>query len=236
MILHGDQLTDSEKRRTPTTYYGPGSGIALTLRWLRAERMPLRVAMIGLGAGTLAAWGKPGDTYRIYELNGAVLDVARHEFTYLSDSRARIETVLGDARLSMERELALGQVRNLDVIAVDAFSSDSIPVHLITREALAVFARQLKPDGVIAYHVSNRFLNLAPVVAQLADDAGFTAVNIYDDPSDTDIYASSEWVLVTKNDAFLERDEILDASADIAMIPGLSIWTDQFNNLFRILK
>ena len=236
VILHGDQFVDAARRRTPTTYYGPTSGIALTLRMLRPDAAPLKVAMIGLGTGTLAAWGRSGDIYRIYELDGAVLDIARRRFTYLADSRARIEAVLGDARLSMERELAEGRPQRFDVIAVDAFSSDSIPVHLITREALAVFARHLAPDGVVAFHVSNRFLQLAPVVAQLAADAGLEAVDIHDDPEDSDVYSSSEWVLVTNNDAFLDRDEILDAAVAIEAIPGLPIWTDQFNNLFKILK
>ena len=235
VILHGDQYTAPDRRRTPTTYYGPGSGIALALRELRPDHAPLDVAMIGLGTGTLTAWGKVGDRYRIYELNPAVLDVARRHFTYLSDSQAAITPVLGDARLSMERELADGSAVPFDVIAVDAFSSDSIPVHLITREALAVYLRHLKPDGVIAFHVSNRFLKLAPVVAQLADDAGLTAINVIDDPNE-EAYSNSEWVLVTRNDDFLDREAVIDASTEIDDIPGLPIWTDQFNNLFKILK
>lgn len=235
VILHGDQYTAPDKRRMPTTYYGPGSGIALALRELRAEHAPLDVAMIGLGTGTLTAWGKAGDRYRIYELNPAVFAVARRDFTYLADSQAAITPVLGDARLSMERELADGSAVLFDVIAVDAFSSDSIPVHLITREALAVYLRHLKPDGVIAFHVSNRFLKLAPVVAQLADDADLDAVNVIDDPSEA-AYSNSEWVLVTRNQEFLDRDVVLAASSEIDAIPGLPIWTDQFNNLFKILK
>ena len=235
VILHGDQYTAPDKRRTPTTYYGPGSGIALALRELRPDHAPLNVAMIGLGAGTLTAWGRSGDRYRIYELNPDVLDVARRDFTYLADSKAAITPVLGDARLSMERELADGSAMPFDVIAVDAFSSDSIPVHLITREALTVYFRHLKPDGIVAFHVSNRFLKLAPVVLQLAEDAGLTAINVIDDPNE-DAYSSSEWVLVTRNQDFLDRDGVLDASTEIDEIPGLPMWTDQFNNLFKILK
>jgi SAM-dependent methyltransferase len=240
VILHGDQYRAPDKRRKPTTYYGPGSGIAVALHELRPDGAPLDVAMIGLGSGTLTAWGRAGDRYRIYDINPAMVEIAHRDFTYLADSPATLTIVMGDARLSMERELddeqhvGAAAVR-FDVIAVDAFSSDSIPVHLITREALAVFARHLKPDGVVAFHVSNRFLKLAPVVKQLAEDAGATAIDIVDDPDDDD-YASSEWVLVTRNAAFLHNPTVEKATTSIDPIVGLSLWTDQFNNLFQILK
>ena len=240
LILHGDQYVEGDKRRTPTTYYGPGSGIAVALNRLRLPEEPIDVAMIGLGAGTLTAWGRPGDRYRIYEINPAVVDIAQRDFTYLADSRATITIAMGDARLSMERELADGSAKSsevlaFDVIAVDAFSSDSIPVHLITREALAVFMRHLKPDGIVAFHVSNRFLLLAPVVQQLAADAHAQAIDIVDDP-DSDDFTSSEWVLVTRNATFAADDVVRKQSVPIKPIPGLPIWTDQFNNLFKILK
>jgi hypothetical protein len=240
LILHGDQYVEGDKRRVPTTYYGPGSGIAVALNRLRAEDEPIDVAMIGLGAGTLTAWGRTGDRYRIYEINPAIVDIARRDFTYLADSRATITIALGDARLSMERELAdqSGQrsdVLAFDVIAVDAFSSDSIPVHLMTREALDVFMRHLKPDGIVAFHVSNRFLRLAPVVQQLAADAHAQAIDIVDEP-DNDDYTSSEWVLVTRNAVFANDAVVRQRRGPIEPIPGLPIWTDQFNNLFKILK
>ena len=235
VILHGDQYPGGDRRAKATTYYGPGSGIALALHRLRPDDVPIDVAMIGLGTGTLTTWGRTGDRYRIYELNPAVVDIARRDFTYLSDSKAQVDIALGDARLTMERELADGTALPYDVIAVDAFSSDSIPVHLITREALAVFMRHLRPDGIVAFHVSNRFLQLAPVVAQLADDAGLSAIDVVDDPADDD-YASSEWVLVTRNRAFLEQDAVVKKTTTIEPIDGLPIWTDQFNNLFKILK
>ena len=127
----------------------------------------MRVAVIGLGTGTLADYGRPGDVYRFYEINPQVVEVARTQFTLSRrTARRKIETVLGDARLDMERE----PPQNYDVIAIDAFSSDSIPVHLITREAMAVYLKHLKPDGVIAFHVTNRFLQLAPVVKTIADE------------------------------------------------------------------
>ena len=243
VILHGDQYPEGARRRKPTTYYGPGSGIALALRRLRPEGTPLDVAMIGLGAGTLAAWGKSGDRYRIYEINPDIVEIARRDFSYLADSPASIGIAMGDARLSMERELVDRSATSsdhrsdlrFDIIAVDAFSSDSIPVHLITREALDVFVHRLKPDGIVAFHVSNRFLRLAPVVAQMAHDADLDAIDVVDETDDDD-ESSSEWVLVTRNAAFLALDAVRSKTVEIAPIPGLPMWTDQYNNLFKILK
>ena len=187
--------------------------------------------MIGLGTGTLSTYGRPGDVYRFYELNPQVVQIARKEFSYLSDSRALIEIVLGDARLNMEREAP----QNYDVIAVDAFSSDSIPVHLITREAMAVYLKHLKPDGVIAFHVTNRFLRLAPVVKMIADEQGLQALLIVDEAEESDL-AKTDWVLVTRNGKLLAREEIASAATAIDTIPRLGVWTDDYNNLFRILK
>lgn len=236
VILHGEQFTHPELRRVPSTYYGSGSGVALALQNLRSDGSPMRVGVIGLGTGTLAAFGRKGDTYRFYELDAEVVDVARRWFTYLDDSAADITTVIGDARLSMDRELAAAQGQQYDVIAIDAFSSDAIPVHLITREALALYARHIKPDGVIAFHVSNRFLDLPPVVRSLADDAGFLAWHVNDDPGEHPSFTRSDWILVTRNKEFLALDKISTAGQEITPQPGLRIWTDQFNNLFQILK
>ncbi len=234
VIVHGDQFLERD-RRTATTYYGATSGIGLALQQLRVGDTSLDVGMIGLGAGTLTAWGKPGDHYRIYELNPAVVAIAERDFTYLADTGASVSIALGDARLSMEREVADGSAMPFDVIAVDAFSSDAIPVHLITREALDVYLRHLKPDGIVAFHVSNRFLRLAPVVAQLAHDAGLIAANVDDEAKDAGAL-DSDWVLVTRNQAFLDRPAVRARISKIEPIPGLPMWTDQFNNLFKILK
>ena len=235
VIMHGEQMQDPAQRNVPGTYYAASSGIGLTLRQLRPEGTPLRVGIIGLGTGTLSAYGRQGDVYRIYELDPEVVQVAQTWFTYLKDSAARIETVLGDARLSMERELAKGGPQGYDVIAINAFSSDSIPVHLITREALALYARHLKADGVIAFHVSNRYLDLPPVVKSLADDAGFAALEVNDDGEKSG-GSSSDWVLVTKNRAFLDKPALADVGEEVPVQSGLRLWTDQFNNLFQILK
>jgi hypothetical protein len=157
--------------------------------------------------------------------------VAEREFTFLRDSGAKIEHVLGDARLSMEREAP----QDYDVLVIDAFSSDSIPVHLITREAMGVYLRHLKPGGVIAFHVTNRFLDLAPVVKRIVGEAGLHVALIADDAEDSDL-ARTDWVLVTRDKALFAHAEIAPFTSEIADIPGLGVWTDDFNNLYRILK
>jgi SAM-dependent methyltransferase len=229
VIMHGEQYLAPDRQRTATTYYGVTSGIGRLLTLL-GDR-PVKVGVVGLGAGTLAAYGKAGDVYRFYEINPQVIRIARTEFTYLPGSPAKIETVLGDARLALEREAPQGY----DVLAIDAFSSDSIPVHLITREALAVYLRQVKPDGVIAFHVTNRFLKLAPVVQQLAAEQGLQTALVTDDADNSDL-ARTDWVLVTRDGGRLMQRRIAEATIAIDPLPGMRAWTDDFNNLFQILK
>jgi SAM-dependent methyltransferase len=229
VIMHGEQYRAPGRRNEPTTYYGATSGIARALKAL--DGSPLCVGVVGLGTGTLALFGRPGDLYRFYEINPQVVTVANREFTFLADSKATIEHILGDARLSMERE----PPQHYDVLVIDAFSSDSIPVHLITREAMAVYLRHLKPGGIVAFHVTNRFLHLAPVVQRIAAEHGLHVALIADDAEESDL-ARTDWVLVTRAKEQLERPEIAEFTSEIESIPGLRVWTDDFNNLFRILK
>jgi hypothetical protein len=229
IILHGEQSLVAAKRAIPTTYYGPTSGVGRTIKAL-ADR-PIRVAVVGLGTGTIAAYGKAGDVYRFYEIDPRVVSVARTYFSYLGDSAARVETVLGDARLSMEREAP----QQYDVIVLDAFSSDSIPVHLITREAMAVYLKHLNPGGVIAFHISNRFLSLAPVLWKIGQEASLNVSWVVDGARDSEI-SYTEWVLVSREQSLLARPEIAAATRAVQDIPGLRVWTDESNNLFRILK
>jgi len=230
MIMHGEQYLVPARRREATTYYGDTSGIGRLITMLEPQG-PLRVGVIGLGTGTMAAWGRKGDVYRFYEINPQVIEIAHTQFYFLTESGARIETVLGDARLGLERE----PPQQYDVLVVDAFSSDSIPVHLITREALAVYLRHMKPSGVIAFHVTNRFLRLAPVVKELADDQGLHTLLIIDDAEKSDL-SKTDWVLVSRDAKLLARKEIAAGASAIEDIPGLRLWTDDFNNLFQILK
>ena len=240
VITHGSQILEYPQNLTPLAYYGENSGIG---RLLLAEHRvvgPLRIGSIGLGAGTLAAYGIPGDLFRVYELNPAVLEIAQNQFTYLKDSKARVESVLGDARLSLELEISRGAFassdQRFDILSIDAFSGDAIPVHLLTREAFATYARTLKADGVIAFHLSNTYLDLPPVVGQIAREAGFKAVLIADRPAIFDLTVPSDWVLATRNTAILQQPEIAGHSNAITLRLGLPTWNDQFSNLLQILK
>ncbi len=230
-ILHGTQFLAPDLRRTPTTYYTPTSGIGRLLESLHPRMAPLRVGVIGLGTGTIATYGAKGDVYRFYEINPAVIAIARRDFTFLGDSDATIELALGDARLSLERE----PPEQFDVLAIDAFTSDAIPVHLITREALAIYRRHMKPGGVIAFHVTNRYLDLAPVVQALADDAGLIAVNVRDETRNS-LTSTSDWVLLSDDPKALERPQVAEQATAIAPRPDWRLWTDDFNNLFLVLK
>ena len=231
-IQHGTQYFASEQSRTdPTTYYTHNSGIGLALDFCCKGRAR-RVADIGLGTGTLAAYGEPGDVFRFYEIDPRVEVIAKNVFTYLRDSKAKIEIAHGDARLSLEAEPPQGY----DVIAVDAFSGDAIPVHLITAEAIKLYQRHLRPGGIIAFHISNQYLDLAPVVKQQADHAGLKAVIVTTkDNPETGAY-NADWVLVTANEEFLALPEVDAASAGIAPRAGLRLWTDDYSSLLPILN
>jgi hypothetical protein len=236
-IQHGLQYLDSEKRHWATTYYGPHSGVALAID---ALPHPRRVAVVGLGAGTLAAWGREGDTYHFYEINPNVEPIARKWFTFLQDSKAHPQVVLGDARIQLERELADGHSHDYDLIAVDAFSGDAIPMHLLTAECADIYRQRLAPGGILALHISNRALDLEPVTRGLARYLGWQArmVLVAKDLLDEDKGESnSRWVLVTeKRETFAQskiRDTILGWST--SRDPVIT-WTDDFASLWPILK
>lgn len=232
-IVHGTQIRsdDAARRLTPTTYYGAGSGVALAMK--RFDGAPKTVGVIGLGVGTLAAYGREGDHFRFYEINPHSQLVAERDFSFLRESPARHEVVLGDARLTLQAEADQGRATPLDLLVVDAFSGDSIPVHLITQEALAAYRRHVKPHGLIAFHVSNLFLNLEPVVEQLAADAGLQAVYLRAPARYPE--TASVWVIVTDDPVFLNDPEVQARRQPITPIPGLTLWTDASNNLVKIL-
>jgi hypothetical protein len=233
VILHGLQYRDPEMQRLATTYYSPNSGVGRALHVLHS-RKTVHVGVVGLGVGTLVGYARPEDRYRIYEINPLVIEAARDYFSYLDQAKQQTTMVLGDARLRLEQERDQG----FDLLAIDAFSSDAIPVHLLTREAMAVYVRHLAPNGVLAIHITNRYLALAPVVKQLADELGYGSALIAHEPSDTEPWstARSEWVLVTRDIAFLNTPEIADHRVAIQARPELRVWTDDFHNLFEVLK
>jgi SAM-dependent methyltransferase len=231
-IMHGEQYMSEATRRQPTTYYQRTSGIGAAIESKQDHR--IKVGVIGLGTGTIAAYGRPGDVYRFYDIDANVIDIARTDFTFLGDSGAKVEIALGDARLTLEREPPEG----FDILAVDAFSSDAIPVHLITREALATYLRHMKPDGIVAFHVSNRFLNLIPVVARIAKELDVHATLVSDDPDeDDDRRSRSDWVLVSRDEKALGAPAIVAAGGEPAEDrPAWRTWTDDYSNLIQILK
>lgn len=229
-IEHGLQFLHPEARREPTTYYGRTSGAGRALAAL-ASREKLHVGVVGLGVGTLAAYGRPGDRYRFYEINPQVVEVAHTYFHYLEDSRAEIEIVLGDARISLERE----PPQQFDALLLDAFSSDAIPVHLLTREAFELYARQLAPDGVLGVHISNHYLDLAPVVARQAMELGWNAMQVQNPGDEKKGVFRSNWVLLSRQVEFFDRPEIREAATP--MPPAdVRLWTDDYSAVFDVLK
>ena len=227
-ILHGEQWLSEKYRRSATTYYKTTSGIGRAL--LAFEGKPIKVGVVGLGAGSLAVYSDADDTYRFYDINPAVIEVANTWFTYLKDSPGKVETVLGDARLSLEREAPQG----FDVLAIDAFSGDSIPVHLITLEAVGEYLRHMKPEGVIAFHVSNRFLDLKPVLLAIAEKQGLEYAYIHETGQDGG--TTSDWVLLTRHKPFILRAEIVEATEPVPPQPGWRLWTDSYNNLVQVFR
>ena len=233
-INHGGQLLDPGLRNQPTSYFAPTSGYGRTFASLPPG--PLRVGIIGLGAGAIAAYSKKGDVFRFYEIDPQVAAVAVAEFTFLRDSPAQIDVVIGDGRLSLEREPGQGY----DLLAVDAFSGGSIPMHLVTREAMATYLRHLKPGGAIVFQATNRYVDIAPVVERLAAEFGMTAVLVSDEPessSGADYWVSgTDQIIVSKNGELLAADAIRAVAQPLVPRPDLRVWTDDFYNLLGILK
>jgi hypothetical protein len=239
-ILHGYQYLDAARRLAPGAYYHRNSGIGLALLHhpRRQNAETLHIGVIGLGAGMLAAYGRAGDRLRFYEINPQVIRLAASPsapFTYLRDSAARIEVVTGDARLALEAELAHGGAQGFDVLVVDAFSSDAIPVHLLTLEALELYFKHLGPQGILALHVSNRYLDLVPVVARLANqlDAGYSVIETNGDARGREWAAT--WVLVSRTRDILATPAIADAAVTPQPQPA-PLWRDDFSNLFQALR
>jgi len=237
-IEHGSQYLDPERRKEPISYYSPTSGVALALRRQRelSGGQPLAIGIVGLGAGALAAYGQPGDRFRFYEINPQVVALARSEFTYLSDSKADVSTHLGDARLVLERE----SPQAFDMLVVDAFSGDAIPIHLLTREAFAIYRKHLKPSGVLLFHISNKFVDLEPALSRLAVEERLEARIVSDEPEGADDddspLSSSNWVMMYADKRWPRSSELSSRTEPLeAPQPGPA-WTDDFNTILSAVR
>jgi hypothetical protein len=238
-ILHGSQVKGGDFQTRPTTYYTQSSGYGQA--YTRHPRYPLgqpvRVGVVGLGTGTAAAYGRAGDVIRFYEINPAVVDMATNGayFTYLADSPATVETVLGDARLSMEAELRDGGSQDYQLIVVDAFSGDSIPTHLLSTEAFALYRAHLSQDGILAVHISNRHLDLEPVVARLAQEHALDGLRVAGGRQDWE-GSYSIWILLGTREAIHGNPWLTAVGEELRIDPSVRLWTDDYSNLWQILK
>jgi hypothetical protein len=232
-IMHGQQYMADGARRRPTSYYVETSGIGRLLQEL--DDQPLQVGVVGLGAGTIATYGKPGDTYTFFEIDPAVAAVARRYFTYLSDSPARTHVTIGDGRLLLQHR---HDAPLFDVLAIDAFSGDSIPVHLLTREAVALYLSRLAPHGVIALHVSNRHIDLRPVVRQIAADLGLQLAYVEDPEHESDgpEKSSSDWILLARDRGVIDRDLVREGTRELPSSPPRRAWTDDYSNIVQVMS
>jgi spermidine synthase len=238
MTVHGIQYLNDRTR--PTTYFVEDSGAGLLLRNYPRGEQGLRVGILGLGAGTLGTYAQQGDVYRFYEINPVVVRLAEGEggyFTFLKDSKADVTVVAGDARISLEQELASGENHNFDVLILDTFSSDSIPVHLVTKEAFTLYLEHLAPNGVIAAHVSNRHLDLQPVFWKMAQEFGLSIIQVEKQADAKTGSFLSEWILLTHNPSLFEIPAIKSRAILFDEYnSSIHLWTDDYSNLFQILK
>ncbi|MCH5377623.1 MAG: fused MFS/spermidine synthase, partial [Planctomycetes bacterium] len=227
--MHGMQYFSEERRRWPTSYYGPGSGVGLVMEHHHQGR-ERRIGVVGLGVGTLAAYGKPDDRFRFYEINPAVTVLAERFFLYLHDCPSSVEIVPGDARISLEREPA----QQFDVLVLDAFSSDAIPIHLLTEEAFRIYLRHMQPDGILAVHISNMHVDLRPVLAGHADRLGLSELTI-DTPADPNRgVRAAIWCLLAADPGSLKIPPLQQAA--LAPSARRLYWTDDRSSLFDAMK
>jgi SAM-dependent methyltransferase len=237
-INHGYQFLKGERRYRPNSYYAAGSGVDVAFNVLRERDLPLDVAVIGLGTGTLAAHGRKGDKFQFYEIDQKIADLARTQFTYLADTPAQVDVRMGDARLFLQDQLDKEGSQKFDLIVLDAFSGDAIPVHLLTLEAFILYRQHLRPNGILAVHTSNRHLKLPPVVARLANEIEASAVLIEreEDDNNYSYNAASDWVLVSADPSVIHDPmvaglgRLLDEEAKTG-----PRWTDAFSNLWEVL-
>jgi spermidine synthase len=229
-ITHGRQFLDPAKLDQLTTYYSADGGVGKAIQ-IKAAQGPMRVGVIGLGVGTLAAYGRTGDYYRLYEIDPLVIDIAQKHFSFLSRTAATTDIVLGDARLQLERE----PDQQFDVLVVDAFSGDSVPIHLLTYEAFAQYFRHLKPNGVLAVHITNRFLDLRPVVKTAATHFSKDVRMVYADGIPDKLVLRSHWALISNDTGFFNQPALRDAKA-IEPQPNFRPWKDDYSSIVSVMQ
>ena len=238
VTIHGLQFTADDKRDQPTAYFARQSGIGLAILNNPKYGHGMRVGILGLGIGTLTAYGQPGDDYRLYEINPIMVDLAEGQdgyFTFVPDSPANKTIILGDARISLENELATNGSNNFDLLVMDVFSSDSVPVHLITKEAFDIYLKHLAPGGMLAANISTRYLDLIPVMWQLSKHFNLNMVVIPTEP-DGKLASSSLWVLMSPSATELQAPAIAERAFPLdGYSTNIRLWTDDFSNLFQIL-
>jgi MFS family permease len=236
---HGFQFESASLRDLPTTYYTEKSGVGLAITNEPARPANIRVGALGLGIGVLASYGQPGDVFRFYEINPDVIQIAEGQggyFSFLADSKADVQIVPGDARLSLKSELASDGPENFDLLVLDTFNGDAMPLHLLTREAFEIYLKHLKPNGIMAINVSNRYFNLPLEVYRLADAFDLGAALIENSGDAIQSY-DSVWMLLTRDRNYLNLPAITTVSQPRPAIPaGLRVWTDDYSNLVQILK
>lgn len=228
-IIHGSQSTDPSKEGLPTTYYTEDSGIGIAIKLQQSFKNSIKVGVIGLGVGTLATYGRSSDHFKFYEINPIVISFANQEFSYLSNSSAKIETILGDARIKLNDETP----QNYDILAIDAFSGDAIPVHLLTLEAFQNYLNHLNENGILAIHISNRYLDLKPVIKAVAEKYKLEAKLVLSESLSENGYNWSSWILIAKNQAFFQSKE-LSKSIEIKTKSEFKAWTDNYSNILSI--
>jgi len=229
-IQHGTQIFSPEMRRIPTTYYAADSGVGLALRFCCGDR-PRKIGVIGLGVGTIAAYGRAGDQIRFYEINPAVEPIARNLFSYIKESQAKVTVVEGDARTSLSAEAP----QNFDVLVIDAFSGDAIPIHLLTSQAVALYKQHLVQGGILAFHISNQHVDLEPEIALLARSAGLEVRRVSTFSNDELGEFSATWMLAADNDTFFAIPAVQTASRPPVLDPRVHLWTDDYSSLMPLI-
>jgi hypothetical protein len=229
-INHGTELKAPDSGRIATSYFGLNSGINRAIR-AKGDQGPIRIGVLGLGAGVTASLARAGDTLHYYEINPLIRQIANTAFSFYPSCPADKNIFMGDGRLILERL----PPENLDVMVVDAFSSDAIPMHLLTREGVQIYLRHLKPDAALIFHISNRYLDLEPVVSQTASEAGFKGVTVFDDGDTQNYYVGSTWMVLSRDSNFFNHRNFQDPSVRPMRIdPGFRAWTDDYSNIVRI--